>query len=107
MVGLRVSLVMGSGVRLVMGSGVRLTCGQLVSEQAEDPLRQNAGSEQVVTVVIHCKLSLHLGEEDKRLHTLILHTQHLHQRLQKYTHPSLKYKYRYSCLKRLKLKLKY
>lgn len=37
-----------------------VTCGKVISQQAEDPFCEDTGGEQVVAVVIHCKLGFHL-----------------------------------------------
>lgn len=37
-----------------------VTCGEVISQQAADPFCEDTGSEQVVAVVIHCKLGFHL-----------------------------------------------
>lgn len=37
-----------------------VTCSEVISHQAEDPFSEDTGGEQVVAVVIHCKLGFHL-----------------------------------------------
>lgn len=37
-----------------------VTCSEVISQQAEDPFSEDTGSEQVVAVVVHCKLCFHL-----------------------------------------------
>lgn len=40
-----------------------VTCSEVIAQQAEHPLGEDTGSEQVVTVVIHCELGLDLRDK--------------------------------------------
>lgn len=47
-----------------------VTCSEVIAQQTEHPLGENAGGEQVVTVVVHGQLGPHLEDRQKK-HFLI------------------------------------
>lgn len=50
---------------------VRVTCSEVISQQAEDPFCEDAGSEKVVPVVIHRKFGFHLSGTRHTLNTMV------------------------------------